>query len=74
LSTSLPDADALRRGIKRQFLKNGPSVEAAMAIVGPVLDWYDDEIRRLSVACGESGSEGEEPASGLGEPPPGALL
>ena len=45
-----------------------------MAIVGPVLDWYDDEIRRLTAACGESGSEEEEPAAILGEPPPGALL
>ena len=70
MATSLPDADALRRGIKRQFLKNGPSVEAVMVIVGPVLDWYDDEIRRLT--AGESGGEEEEPV--LGEPPPGALL
>ena len=74
MSTSLPDADALRRGLKRQFLKYGASVDSAMAIVGPVLDWYDDEIRRLSAACGESGSEEEEPAAILGEPPPGALL
>ena len=74
MTTPLPDADALRRALKRQFLVNGPSVEAAMAIVGPVLDWYDDEIRRLTAACGESGSEEEEPAAILGEPPPGALL
>ena len=72
MATSLPDADALRRGIQRQFLRHGPSVEAAMAIVGPVLDWYDDEIARLAVACGEDGSE--ENAAILGDPPPGALL
>ena len=71
MATSLPDADALRRGIARQFLIHGPSVEAAMAIIGPVLDWYDDEIGRLRMACGENG---EEPADVLGEPPPGALL
>ena len=72
MATSLPDADALRRGIKRQFLKNGPSVEAVMVIVGPVLDWYDDEIRRLTAS--ETVSEAEEPEAILGEPPPGALL
>jgi hypothetical protein len=70
MGTPLHGPDAVRRGIRRQFLVNGPSVEAAMAIVGPVLDWYADEIARLTAACGES----EEEESILGEPPPGALL
>ena len=74
MADPLPAADAVRLAIERRFRKFGASVEAAMAIVGPVLDWYDDEIRRLTAACGESGSEEEEPAAILGEPPPGALL
>jgi|GEM_PF-6322536 len=65
----LPAADAVRRGIARQFLKYGATADQAMVIVGPVLEWYDDEIRRLTAACG-----GEECAAILGEPPPGALL
>jgi len=69
MSTPLYGPDAVRRGITRQFLKYGASVDNAMTIVGPVLDWYDDEITRLRVACGE-----EEPAAVLGPPPPGALL
>jgi hypothetical protein len=69
VTTPLYGPDAVRRGIARQFLKRGATVENAMTIVGPVLDWYDDEIRRLSAACEE-----EECAAILGEPPPGALL
>jgi hypothetical protein len=69
VSTPFPAADAVRRGIARRFLKHGATVENAMTIIGPVLDWYDDEIRRLSAACEE-----EECAAILGEPPPGALL
>ena len=70
MTTSLHGPDAVRQAIARRFLKYGATVDEVMVIVGPVLDWYDDEIRRLT--AGESGGEEEEPV--LGEPPPGALL
>ena len=69
MADPLPAADAVRLAIERRFRKHGATVDEAMVIVGPVLDWYDDEITRLRVACGE-----EEPAAVLGPPPPGALL
>ena len=69
MADSLPDAAAVRRAIKRRFLVHGPSEDEVMAIVGPILDRYDDEIRRLTAAV-----EDEERAAILGEPPPGALL
>jgi len=86
MTTSLPDAAAVRRALERRDLVYGLSVDQVMSVVGPVLEERDAEIARLRDAveglrlvramhvCGESGSEEEEPAAILGEPPPGALL
>ena len=72
MAIPLHGPDAVRQAIARRFLKYGATVDEVMVIVGPVLDWYDDEIRRLT--AGENSSEEEERAAVLGDPPPGALL
>lgn len=72
----------LRHGADRpQWL-----ADLAMPVVRMALEERDAEIKRLREAveglrlvramhvCGESGSEEEECAAVLGEPPPGALL
>ncbi len=75
MTTPLPDTAAVRLAIERRFRKFGPSVDEAMVIVETALGERDDEIRRLSAACGEDSSgEEEHCVTDLGEPPPGALL